>query len=37
MRISIENIAKLLNANRIGNHETEIDWMLLKSLRLGNS
>jgi alanine racemase len=34
MRISIENITKLLNANRIGNNETEIDWMLTDSRSL---
>ena len=28
MRISIENVTKLLNANRIGTKESEIDWIL---------
>ena len=34
MRISIENVAKLLNANRIGTRETEIDWILTDSRSL---
>ena len=34
MRISIENITKLLNANRIGSKESEIDWILTDSRSL---
>ena len=34
MRISIENITKILNANRIGNTESEIDWILTDSRSL---
>ena len=34
MRISIENITKLLNANRVGDNEFEIDWMLTDSRSL---
>ena len=34
MRISIENITKLLNANRIGFKESEIDWILTDSRSL---
>ena len=34
MRISIENIVNLLNANRIGNREAEIDWILTDSRSL---
>ena len=34
MRISIENITKLLNANRIGSNECEIDWILTDSRSL---
>ena len=34
MRISIENVAKLLNANRIGTREAEIDWILTDSRSL---
>lgn len=34
MRISIENIANILNANRIGNREAEIDWILTDSRSL---
>ena len=34
MRISIEKITKLLNANRIGSNEYEIDWMLTDSRSL---
>ena len=34
MRISIENITKLLNANRIGTKESEIDWILTDSRSL---
>ena len=34
MRISIENITKLLKANRIGTKESEIDWILTDSRSL---
>ena len=34
MRISIENITNLLNANRIGTKESEIDWILTDSRSL---
>ena len=34
MRISIENVTKLLNANRIGTKEYEIDWILTDSRSL---
>ena len=34
MRISIEKIAKILNANRIGTREAEIDWILTDSRSL---
>ena len=34
MRISIENVTKILNANRIGNAESEIDWILTDSRSL---
>ena len=34
MRISIENVTKLLNANRIGTNESEIDWILTDSRSL---
>ena len=34
MRISIENVTKLLNANRIGTKESEIDWILTDSRSL---
>ena len=34
MRMSIENIANLLNANRIGNREAGIDWILTDSRSL---
>ena len=34
MRISIENITKLLNANRIGSNDCEIDWILTDSRSL---
>ncbi|MBR5541381.1 MAG: bifunctional UDP-N-acetylmuramoyl-tripeptide:D-alanyl-D-alanine ligase/alanine racemase [Bacteroides sp.] len=34
MRISIENITNILNANRIGTRETEIDWILTDSRSL---
>ena len=34
MRISIENITKLLNANRVGMYPAEIDWILTDSRSL---
>ena len=34
MRMSIENIANILNANRIGDREAEIDWILTDSRSL---
>ena len=34
MRISIENVTKILNANRVGTHPTEIDWILTDSRSL---
>ena len=34
MRISIENVEKILNANRIGTREAEIDWILTDSRSL---
>lgn len=34
MRISIENVANILNANRIGTNPTEIDWILTDSRSL---
>ena len=34
MRISIENVTNLLNANRIGTNEMEIDWILTDSRSL---
>ena len=34
MRISIENITKLLNANRVGTYPAEIDWILTDSRSL---
>ena len=34
MRISIENVTNILNANRIGDRNTEIDWILTDSRSL---
>ena len=34
MRISIENIANILNANRVGERNAEIDWILTDSRSL---
>ena len=34
MRMSIENITNLLNANRIGSHKSDIDWILTDSRSL---
>ena len=34
MRISIENVTKILNANRVGTHPAEIDWILTDSRSL---
>ena len=34
MRISIENVTKILNANRIGDRNAEIDWILTDSRSL---
>ena len=34
MRISIENVTQILNANRVGTHPAEIDWILTDSRSL---